>query len=116
MAKKSKDALLNRELGDGASGSVKADMGHDVGKEGYHKSDFGGVEKENHRISDGYQDKDESPGRDQGSNIHSVAHHSVTNELYSGHPEKHGHENKVMKGDYSSGSDESHPGGAVEKE
>ena len=117
MAKKMKEELAHREVGSGGSKSVKPDESHDVGKTGYHRSEFGGVEKENYRIHDGYQMKDESPARNEGSNIHEVAHHSVTGELYSGHPERHGHMGKVYSSQAADdGSDEAHSGGGGHEE
>lgn len=114
MAKK-KDEVLNREMGDGASGSMKGDESHDVGKEGYHKSEFGGNQADNYRIADGYAKKDESPSRSEGSKAQEICHHSVTGELYSGDPEAYGHKGKVAAA-YKSGmgglsSPKEHAGG-----
>lgn len=95
MKGKSKDSLLNREVGEGSGASIKQDNSHDVGAEGYHRAEFGGNEDENYRIADGYRVKDESPSRSEDSNIHEIAHHSVTGELYSGEPDAHGHKGKV---------------------
>lgn len=94
---KGKEGLMNREVGSGAGKGMKGDGGHDVGKAGYHKSAFGGVEKENYRINDAYASKDESPSRSDSSSIHDIAHHSVTGELYSGEPGRHGHLGKSGK-------------------
>jgi hypothetical protein len=119
MAKGKNDKILNREMGDGASGSVKRDMGHDAGKEGYTRYDFGGNEDPNYRIEDGYKMKDESPARSEDSNIHEIAHHTVTGELYSGDPEGHGHKNKVAAaynaGPFDTGGHE-HKGGGTNAE
>jgi hypothetical protein len=114
MKKKSKDGLLNREVGDGGGSSIKQDMSHDVGKSGYLRSDVGGVEPVNYRIQDGYRPKDESPSRSEGSSVQDIAHHSVTGEMYSGHPERHGHFGKVYKAGLSGsggGSDAAKVGG-----
>jgi hypothetical protein len=109
--------ILNREMGHGKSKSVSEDNSHEAGKAGYHRYDVGGVEDPNYRIEDGYVSKDESPSRSENSKIHDIAHHSVTGELYSGHPERHGHLGKV----YSSapadgGSDKGHDGGGKDAE
>lgn len=113
------DALLNREIGSGNSGSMKAVSG-DVGKEGYLKSDFGGNQDDNYRIEDGYKKKDESPSRSEDSNLAMIAHHSVTGELYSGDPEGHGHKNKVAAvykaGVAGTSSPKEHKGGGTNKE
>src|SRR6266404_6398801 len=93
--KAGKEGLDHREAGAGAGSSAIQDNSHDAGKEGYHRSDFSGDDAENYRISDGYQSKDESPSRSESTNVQMIAKHSVTGELYSGHPERHGHMGKV---------------------
>lgn len=111
--------LLNREMGDGKSGSVMEDNSHDAGKAGYHRYDVGGVQKDNYRIEDGYKSKDESPSRSEGSSIQEIGHHSVTGELYSGEPDSHGHKGKVAaayKGGISLSEPSEHKGGGKSKE
>jgi hypothetical protein len=88
------DHLLNREMGEGSAGNMKPD-GAEPGIQGYHRSSFDGMEQDNYRIQDGYKKKDESPARSEDSNIHMIAHHSTTGELYSGDPEGHGHKGKA---------------------
>lgn len=85
--------LLNRKVGAGGGKSVKG-KSDDAGAQGYHKSEFGGNENENYRIEDGYESKDESPSRNEGTKVQEICHHSVTGELYSGDPGKHGHMGK----------------------
>lgn len=95
MAKKD---ILNREMGDGDSMDTKDDESLHPGKTGYHRSEFGKDDAENYRIADGMVKKDESESRDQGTQVHSIAHHSVTGELYSGDPARHGHMGKRAGG------------------
>jgi hypothetical protein len=88
------DHILNREMGEGAESDMKPD-GAEPGVQGYHRSAFDGMNDPNYRIEEGYKKKDESPARSEDSDILSIAHHSVTGELYSGEPEGHGHKNKA---------------------
>lgn len=92
--KKAAKGIINREVGEGAASNMKG-KSDSPGKSGYHRSDFGGVEDPNFRVEGAYAEKDESPARAPDTNIHEVAHHSVTGELFSGHPERHGHMNKA---------------------
>lgn len=115
-ASESGDRLLNREDGDGAGSSAKQEAG-DAGKQGYHRESFSGDDAENYRIADGYQSKDESPARTEGTNVQMIAKHSVTGELYSGHPERHGHMGKVYgSSPADGGSDKARSGGGGGKE
>lgn len=110
--------MLNRETAEGKSkaGSTKTDGSLQPGKTGYHRSEFGGTEDPNYRILDGHTSKDESPSRMEGTDVHAIAHHSVTGELYSGDPARHGHLGKVnqasqKKGGVENGADEPRHGG-----
>lgn len=102
-----KKDVLNKEMGDGAAPSIHAEEGHDVGRTGYHKSNFGGEEAVNYRVEGAYQMKDESPSRLEGSKIQEIGLHTVIKDgdkLYSGSPSKAG------------GKDESHKGGGKNAE
>lgn len=107
LMKSQGEELLSREDGHSSSEGVSNDESHDVGKAGYHRSQLGGVEQENYRIADGYHSKDESPSRKEGTNIHAIALHSVTGQLYSGEPMAHGHKGHAGGADGGGELDES---------
>lgn len=62
---------------------VPSEAGHDVGKMGYRRTDFGPPEHVNHRIEGAYV-KQATPKDSEHSNIHQIALHQQNSDFHSG--------------------------------